>query len=101
MTTHQVEEIENLLTDVMFINNGRIVLDSSMDDLPNTYVELLATAEGADRARKYQPIFERDMFGKKVLTFEGVGRDRLEEFGETRTPDIADLFVAKVKGEAA
>ena len=101
VTTHQVEEIENLLTDVMFINNGRIVLDSSMDDLPNTYVELLATAEGADRARKYQPIFERDMFGKKVLTFEGVGRDRLEEFGETRTPDIADLFVAKVKGEAA
>lgn len=101
VTTHQVEEIENLLTDVMFINNGKIVLDAAMDDLPSTYVELLATTEAAERARKFNPIFEREMFGKTVLTFEGVERDRLGEFGETRTPDIADLFVAKVKGEAA
>lgn len=101
VTTHQVEEIENLLTDIMFINDGRIVLDSSMDDLPTRFVELLATSEAAERARKFHPIFERDMFGKKVLTFEGVGREELEEFGETRTPDVADLFVAKVKGEAA
>ena len=101
ITTHQVEEIENLLTDVMFINDGKIVLDSSMEELPSTYVELLATADSADRARQFNPIFEREMFGKSVLTFEGIKREQLSEFGETRTPDIADLFVAKVKGEAA
>ncbi len=101
ITTHQVEEIENLLTDVMFINDGRIVLDASMDSLPNQYVELLASGEGADQARKLNPIFERDVFGKKVLTFEGINRDQLSGLGELRTPDIADLFVAKVKGAAA
>jgi ABC-2 type transport system ATP-binding protein len=101
VTTHQVEEIENLLTDVMFINNGRIVLNSSMDDLPARYVELLVSGEAVERARQMQPIFERDVFGKKVLTFEGVSRTELERLGETRTPDIADLFVAKVKGKAA
>jgi ABC-2 type transport system ATP-binding protein len=101
ITTHQVEEIENLLTDVMFINDGRIVLDASMDALPEQYVELLASAENADRARKLNPIFERDVFGKKVLTFEGISRDELTGLGELRTPDIADLFVAKVKGATA
>ena len=101
ITTHQVEEIENLLTDLMFINNGRIVLDASMDALPEQYVELLASGENADRARKLNPIFERDVFGKKVLTFEGISRDQLTGLGELRTPDIADLFVAKVKGAAA
>jgi ABC-2 type transport system ATP-binding protein len=101
ITTHQVEEIENLLTDVMFINHGRIVLDSSMDSIPDTYVELLATAENASKATQYRPIFEREIFGKKVLTFEGVSRESLDGLGEIRTPDIADLFVAKVKGEAA
>ena len=98
ITTHQVEEIENLLTNIMFINNGRIVLDASMDALPEPYVELLASGENADRARKLNPIFERDVFGKKVLTFEGISREQLTGLGELRTPDIADLFVAKVKG---
>jgi len=98
ITTHQVEEIENLLTDVMFINDGRIVLDASMDALPERYVELLASNENADQARKLNPIFERDVFGKKVLTFEGISREQLTGLGELRTPDIADLFVAKVKG---
>jgi ABC-2 type transport system ATP-binding protein len=101
ITTHQVEEIENLLTNVMFINDGRIVLDASMDALPDQYVELLASGENAERARKLNPIFERDIFGKKVLTFEGISRDELTGLGELRTPDIADLFVAKVKGAAA
>ena len=101
ITTHQVEEIENLLTDVMFINDGRIVLDASMDALPERYVELLTSNENADKARRLNPIFERDVFGKKVLTFEGVARDQLSGLGELRTPDIADLFVAKVKGAAA
>lgn len=101
ITTHQVEEIENLLTDVMFINHGKLVLDTSMDAIPETFVELLATGENASKASQYRPIFEREVFGKKVLTFEGVSRDSLQGLGEVRTPDIADLFVAKVKGEAA
>lgn len=101
VTTHQIEEIENLLTDVMFIDNGRIVLDASMESLPERYVELLASEEAAAKAREYRPIFERDVFGKKVLTFEDVDRARLESLGELRTPDVADLFVAKVKGAAA
>jgi len=101
ITTHQVEEIENLLTDVMFINDGKIVLDASMDDLPERYVELLASGEDAEAARRLNPIYERDVFGKKVLMFEGVSRDRLQGMGEVRTPGVADLFVAKVKGAAA
>lgn len=101
ITTHQVEEIENLLTDVMFINHGKLVLDTSMEEIPETYVELLATDDNASKASHYRPIFEREVFGKKVLTFEGVSRDSLQGLGEIRTPDIADLFVAKVKGEAA
>lgn len=101
ITTHQVEEIENLMTDVMFIDNGRIVLDASMDTLPGQFVELLTSGENAEQARKFKPIFEREVFGKRVLTFEGVKRDQLDGFGEVRTPDIADLFVAKIKGAAA
>ena len=101
ITTHQVEEIENLLTDVMFINDGRIMLDASMEALPDQFVELLTSGENADRARRLNPIYERDVFGKKVLTFEGISREQLSGLGELRTPDIADLFVAKVKGAAA
>jgi len=101
ITTHQVEEIENLLTDVMFINDGRIVLDASMEALPEQFVELLASGDNAEEARKLNPIYERDVFGKKVLTFEGINREQLTGLGELRTPDIADLFVAKVKGATA
>jgi ABC-2 type transport system ATP-binding protein len=100
ITTHQVEEIENLLTDVMFINEGKIVLDASMEDLPERYVELLASGDNAAAARQLKPIHEREVFGKKVLMFEGVSRDRLSGMGEVRTPGVADLFVAKVKGAA-
>jgi ABC-2 type transport system ATP-binding protein len=101
ITTHQVEEIENLLTDVMFINHGKIVLDSSMEDIPGQYVELMTTSENAAKAESHNPIYTREVFGKKVLTFEGVSRESLEGLGDVRTPDIADLFVAKVKGAAA
>jgi len=101
ITTHQVEEIENLLTDVMFINHGKIVLDSDMDAIPDRFVELLASNAAAEEARKFRPIYEREVFGKKVLTFESVSRAELQSYGELRTPDIADLFVAKVKGAAA
>jgi ABC-2 type transport system ATP-binding protein len=98
ITTHQVEEIENLLTDVMFINGGKIVLDATMEEVPQQFVELMASPDGAEKARQFKPFYERDVFGKKVMTFEGVNRDQLQDLGELRTPDIADLFVAKVKG---
>jgi ABC-2 type transport system ATP-binding protein len=101
ITTHQVEEIENLLTDVMFINHGKVVLDSPMDTIPENYVELLASGENVEKAQRMNPIFAKEVFGKSVLTFEGVARSELEGLGELRTPDIADLFVAKVKGAAA
>ena len=101
VTTHQVEEIENLLTDVMFINDGKLILDTTMDSLPDRYVELMASGEDAVRARALNPFYERDVFGKKAFTFEGVARDQLRELGDVRTPNIADLFVAKIKGAAA
>ncbi len=85
----------------MFINDGKIVLDTRMEDLPARYVELMATGDGANAARLLNPIYEREVFGKKVLMFEDVSRDRLEGMGEVRTPGVADLFVAKVKGATA
>lgn len=101
ITTHQVEEIENLLTDIMFINDGRIILDTTMDSLAERYSELMASGDNADKARGFGPIFERDVFGKKVMLFEGADRERLAGFGELHTPSVADLFVAKIKGAAA
>jgi ABC-2 type transport system ATP-binding protein len=85
----------------MFINHGKVVLDAKMDDIPGQFVELLASTDNAVKAQEYKPLYQKDVFGKKVLTFEGVSREQLAGLGELRTPDIADLFVAKVKGEAA
>jgi ABC-2 type transport system ATP-binding protein len=101
VTTHQVEEVENLLTDIMFINDGKIILDSSMDALADSYVEIAASGAEADKARGLRPIAEGQMFGKSVMLFEGVSREHLEGLGEMRTPSVADLFVAKVKGARA
>ena len=101
VTTHQVEEIENILTDIMFINNGRIILDTTMESLADSYVELMTSGERADKARNMGPIAERDIFGKSVMLFERPDRGRLEELGELHTPSVADLFVAKIKGAAA
>ena len=97
ITTHQVEEVENLLTDVMFINDGKILLDSTMDSLSDTYVEVMASGENAQKARGLGPIAEHEMFGKTVMLFEGVSREHLEGLGEIRIPSVADLFVAKIK----
>ena len=101
ITTHQVEEIENLLTDIMFINDGRLLLNTTMESLPVDYAELTTSSEHADRARQLGPIYESDTFGKKVMIFQGVDRERLSGLGETHTPSVADLFVAKVKGATA
>ena len=101
ITTHQVEEIENLLTDIMFINDGRILLHTSMESIPDSFAELMTSGEAAEAARRLGPIHERDVFGKKVMTFKDIDRDQLDGLGETHTPSIADLFVAMIKGAAA
>jgi ABC-2 type transport system ATP-binding protein len=97
ITTHQVEEIEHLLTDLMFVNQGRLVLDTSMEDLETRYTEVQARPEQADALRKLGPIDEQQSFGRTVMLFEDRPRESLKEFGELRTPSIADLFVAKMK----
>jgi len=101
ITTHQVEEIENLLTDVIFIQKGRIALANSVEDLAGRFVQLTAAPEQARRARQLLPFYEREVFGRFVLFFEGHSSDELKEFGDLRTPTIADLFVAKMQGVAA
>jgi len=102
ITTHQVEEIEHILTDVMFIRDGRIVLESAMDDLGNRYAEVLVNADRLDPARALMPIDERALpFGKTVMLFDGAPRAQLAELGETRVPGLADLFVAVMKGTYA
>ncbi len=102
VTTHQVEEIEHILTDVLFIQNGKIVLDAPMDDVGERFVEVLVNADQLDAARAHGPIDERALpFGKTVMLFDGVPVSTLSVFGETRTPGLADLFVATMKGAYA
>ena len=101
VTTHQVEEIENLLTDVLFIQRGRIVLSTSVEDLGARYVQLTASTEQARLARQLQPFYEREVFGRVALFFDGRAPEELQQFGDVRTPSIADLFVAKMQAEAA
>jgi len=96
ITTHQVEEIENLLTDIMFINDGKILLDASMDSLSDNYAQLLTSGENAIKAKGLAPMFESEMFGKSVMLFECVSREHLEGLGELSTPSVTDLFVAKI-----
>ena len=102
VTTHQVEEIENILTDVMFIRDGKIVLTAALDEVADRYTEVLASAEHLDTARALKPIDERALpFGKTVMLFDGVPRQQLAALGETRNPGLADLFVAIMKGTYA
>ncbi|MEO6155388.1 MAG: ABC transporter ATP-binding protein [Thermomonas sp.] len=102
VTTHQVEEIEHILTDVMFIRDGKIVLDASMDDVGARYVEVLVNPDQLEAARTLTPIDERALpFGKTVMLFDGADPARLAEIGETRNPGLADLFVATMKGTYA
>ena len=98
VTTHQVEEIEHILTDVMFVNHGRIVLESSMEDFEARYCELMVQPDKVEAARALRPIHERQMFGRTLMLFDNVERDRLSLLGEARTPSIADLFVAVMGG---
>jgi ABC-2 type transport system ATP-binding protein len=97
VTTHQVEEIENLLTDVIFIKHGRVALESSVDGLAERYVQLTVNPDDVARARALQPFYEHEVFGRIVMIFEGRAAAELAPLGELRTPSIADLFVAKME----
>jgi ABC-2 type transport system ATP-binding protein len=94
VTTHQVEDVQNVLTDLMFINRGRIVLDCSMEDFESRYLEMTVHPEHVAAARALKPIHERDVLGRSILLFDRVDRQQLAAFGDLRTPSIAELFVA-------
>ena len=99
VTTHQVDEIQDVLTDVMFINHGRIVFGCSMDEFESRYREVVVNPENLAAARALKPIHERQALGRSMLLFDRVDRQQLAALGEVRTPGIADLFVA-VMGNA-
>jgi ABC-2 type transport system ATP-binding protein len=100
VTTHQVEEIENLLTDVMFINHGKVVLDSPVENLADRFLQVVTTPDKAVAARALGPIHEREVFGRIGLVFDGRSAEELRPFGDVRPPSLSDLFVARMQGVA-
>jgi ABC-2 type transport system ATP-binding protein len=100
ITTHQVDEIQDVLTDVKFINRGRIVFACSMEEFESRYLEVMVKPENANAARDLRPIHERQVLGRNILLFDGVDRVRLAALGEIRTPSIADLFIAVMGNQA-
>jgi ABC-2 type transport system ATP-binding protein len=105
VTTHQVEEIEHILSDLMFIRDGRITLSATMDEIGERFTEVIVPADKVEAGRAMKPIDERQVFGKSVMLFDGtvngVTREKIAALGETRSPGIADLFVATMKGTYA
>jgi ABC-2 type transport system ATP-binding protein len=101
VTTHQVEDVQNVLTDLMFINRGRIVLDCSMEEFESRYREVNVRPEQLAAARAFKPIHERHVLGRSILLFDGAEQHRLAALGAVRTPSIADLFVALLGNEPA
>jgi ABC-2 type transport system ATP-binding protein len=98
LTTHQVEEVEQLFTDVIFIKHGQIALNATVEELGRRYVQLTVSADAAPRARELGPFYEREVFGRVAMFFEGRTPAELTPLGDTRTPSIADLFVARMQG---
>ena len=96
VTTHQVEEVQNVLTDLMFIDRGRIVLHCSMEEVESRYVEVMVRPEQLAAARALKPVDERAVLGGNILLFDGVDRQQLARLGDVRTPSIVDLFVAVI-----
>lgn len=96
VTTHQVEEIEHVLTDLMFMDRGRIVLQCSMEELEARDLEVMVRPEQLDAARALKPMRERQGLGRSILLFQGMDRERLSGLGEVRNPSVADLFVAVI-----
>jgi ABC-2 type transport system ATP-binding protein len=99
LTTHQVEEIEHVLTDVVFINRGRIVFHRSIEEMESRYLEVSVRPEQLAAARALKPIYEREVLGRGILLFDHVDRQQLAAFGEVRTAGIADLFVAIISNQ--
>ena len=100
VTTHQVEELQQVLTDVMFINRGRIVFACSMEEFESRYVEVMVNPENAPAARAFKPIHERQVLGRSILLFDRADRQQLARLGDVHTPSIADLFVAIIGNQA-
>jgi ABC-2 type transport system ATP-binding protein len=100
VTTHQVEEIQHVLTDVMFMNHGRIVFDCSMEELESRYAEVTVHPEQVAAARAFKPMHERQVLGRSILLFDRADRGQLAALGVVRTPSIADLFVAVIGNQA-
>src|SRR5437764_5046985 len=94
VTTHQVEEVQDVLTDLMFINHGRIVLQCTMEEFEAHYIEVMVHPDHVANARSLKPISERQVFGRSVFLFDQVDRNQLAALGDVRTPSIADVFVA-------
>jgi ABC-2 type transport system ATP-binding protein len=101
VTTHQVEEVENILTDLVFIRDGKIALAATMDEVGERYAEVMVNPDKADAARALKPLNERQIFGKSIFLFDGIERARLAALGELHKPSVADLFVATMKGTYA
>ncbi|OYT91509.1 MAG: multidrug ABC transporter ATP-binding protein [Burkholderiales bacterium PBB3] len=100
ISTHQVEEIEHVLTDVIFIQEGRVTLNASMEDLATRYLELAVLPEHLAEATALRPLAQRQVFGKTLMTFEDVPHAQLAALGEVRSVALADIFVAKMQGGA-
>ena len=101
VTTHQVEEIEHILTDLMFIRDGKIVLNTDMEAMGERFAEVMVSADMAATARQLKPLDERQVFGKCIFLFDGVDQAQLKTLGEIRRPSVSDLFVATMKGTYA
>ncbi|MBV6325427.1 ABC transporter ATP-binding protein [Duganella violaceipulchra] len=101
ITTHQIEEVEHILTDLMFIQDGKISLSASMDEVGERFTEVMVEPQFVAAANALQPMSQRTVFGKSIMLFDGVPRLQLSTFGELRTPSVADLFVATMKGTYA
>lgn len=94
IATHHVEEVQHVLTDIVFLHRGRIVLERRMDDVESHYLEVMVRPEQVGAARALKPLHERDSLGRAVMLFEGADQRQLAALGEVRTPSIADLFIA-------
>lgn len=99
ITTHQVEEVEHILSDLIFIQDGKIALEATMEEVQARYLELMVKPENVDQARQLKPVFERVMFGRHIFLYDNADRAHLEALGEIHTPSVADLFVATMQGE--
>ncbi len=96
ITTHQIDEIQYILTDLLFIDRGNLVFGCSMEDFDTRYLELIANPAQLTAARALKPIQERQTFGRSILLYDRVPREQLAPLGDIRTPTIADVFVAFV-----